>query len=127
MFLNYKVSKNIVILTFFNGTAWLVLLPISINQCQCRHAQIAYLLLFVLTARKIYFYLKNSYHDNLNRIGQVRLKFDRENIKIANMLKFFACPEKLAFWRYALLILRRRYVIIMSVGTLSPSKVHPVN
>ena len=25
------------------------------------------------------------------------------------MLKFFASPEKLAFWRYALLILRRRY------------------
>ena len=38
------------------------------------------------------------------------MKFDRENIKIANMLKFFASPEKLAFWRYALLILRRRYI-----------------
>ena len=37
------------------------------------------------------------------------MKFYRENIKIANMLKFFASPEKLAFWRYALLILRRRY------------------
>ena len=36
------------------------------------------------------------------------MKFDRENIKIANMLKFFASLEKLAFWRYAFLILRRR-------------------
>ena len=36
------------------------------------------------------------------------MKFDRENIKIANMLKFLASPEKLAFWRYAHLILRRR-------------------
>ena len=37
------------------------------------------------------------------------MKFDRESITIANLLKFFASPEKLAFWRYALLILRRRY------------------
>ena len=46
------------------------------------------------------------------------MKFDRENIKIAKMLKFFASPEKLAFWRYALLILRRRYDISQGFITL---------
>ena len=55
----------------------------------------------------------------LNRIGQVRVKFDRENIQIANMLKFNEKSNKSLFsalncidlylyvaWQYALLCYR---------------------